>query len=245
MKPELEAVVRLQGLDDRAAELRREIAALPKHVAEIERKLEAHTKKLEADRAALAANLKKRKGLEDDIKAQEQKKLKLRDQMQSVKTNEQFRAFQNEITYCETEIRKYEDQILDLMSEGEPLEKNVKAAEVALAQEKKVVEGEKESARKRTAEDEAALRTVISDRERLAASVQPAILAQYERAKKRWHNSGIADATSGRCSACHIALRPQVFQDLKHGDRVITCESCGRILYYNPPVNLEYEMHQV
>src|SRR3954463_1116979 len=98
MKPELEAVVRLQGLDDRAAELRKEIAALPKHVAEIERKLEAHTKRLEIDRAALTGNVKKRKSLEDDIKAQEQKKAKLRDQMQSAKTNEQYRAFQNEIS---------------------------------------------------------------------------------------------------------------------------------------------------
>ena len=46
--------------------------------------------------------------------------------MLQAKTNEQYRAFQNEIGYCETEIRKSEDRILDLMGEAEPLEKNAK-----------------------------------------------------------------------------------------------------------------------
>jgi len=43
----------------------------------------------------------------------------------------------------------------------------------------------------------------------------------------------------GRCSACNIALRPQYFQDLRKGDQVLVCESCQRILYYNPPQSFE------
>jgi predicted nucleic acid-binding Zn-ribbon protein len=244
MKPEIEAVVRLQSLDDRAAELQKEIAALPKHVAEIERKLDGHTRRLEADRSALAANQKKRKALEDDIKAQEQKIAKLKEQTQLAKTNEQFRAFQNEVSYGESVIQKAEEQILELMTEGEPLEKNVKAAETALAHEKKAVDAEKEHVRKRTAEDDAALKSLMSERQALAASIHGPVLAKYERARKRWRNSGVADATEGRCSACNIALRPQYYQDLRHSESVMVCESCSRILYYNPPVSLEHEMHQ-
>ena len=40
--------------------------------------------------------------------------------MLGAKTNEQYRAFQNEIGFCEQAIRKAEDRILDLMAEGEP-----------------------------------------------------------------------------------------------------------------------------
>ena len=36
MTPEIQAVVKLQSLDTRAAALQKEISALPKHVAEIE-----------------------------------------------------------------------------------------------------------------------------------------------------------------------------------------------------------------
>ena len=109
---------------------------LPKHIAEIEKKLGAHERKLDADRAALAANQKERKKCESDIPVQEQKISKLKDQMLSAKTNEQYRAFQHEIEFCQKEIRRLEDRILELMSESEPLEKNVKAAEAALKEEK-------------------------------------------------------------------------------------------------------------
>lgn len=244
MKPEIEAVVRLQSLDDRAAALQKEIAALPKHVTEIERKLDAHIRQLESEKAVLAGNGKRRRDLEDEIKTHEAKISKLKHQMLEAKTNEQYRAFQNEIGWCETEIRKAEDRILDLMGEAEPLEKNVKAAETALASEKQTVEREKEHARQQTASDEQALQQVKAEREALTASIDTKILGIYERARKRWHGTGIADATDGRCAACYMALRPQYFQDLRRGDKVMTCESCSRILYYNPPVSLEHEMHQ-
>src|SRR5437879_12618601 len=113
MHPDLRLVVRLQEIDNRLGDLAREIATLPKHVAEIEKKLASHERKLEADRAALLANQKERKKCEGDIQVQEQKISKLKDQMQSAKTNDVFKAFQHEIQFCQKEIRKAEDRILD------------------------------------------------------------------------------------------------------------------------------------
>jgi predicted nucleic acid-binding Zn-ribbon protein len=243
MQPELEAVLRVQSLDLRVAELEKEIAALPRHIAEIEKALDVHTRRLEADRAALAANQRDRKRFEDDIKVQEQKVSKLRDQMMQAKTNEQYRAFQHEIEYCENEIRKAEDRILDLMGEAEPLEANVKRAEAALKQEREEVEREKERARKRTAEDERFLAEARGERNGLFSGLTDRTAKAYDRIRKKWKGVAVADATDGRCSACNIALRPQYYQDLKTSDQLMLCESCGRILYYKPPVNLEHEMH--
>ena len=39
-----------------------------------------------------------------------------------------------------------------------------------------------------------------------------------------------------------ITLRAQFAQDLRKGDQLMFCESCGRILFYNPPVNLEADL---
>ncbi len=49
----------------------------------------------------------------------------------------------------------------------------------------------------------------------------------------------VAEAANGRCSACQINLRPQFLQDLRKGGQLMFCESCGRLLYYNPPVSFE------
>jgi hypothetical protein len=235
-------VSRLQTLDLKIAELQREVAALPKHIALIEKALESHVRRLEADRAALAANQKERKRLEDDIKAQEQKVSKLRDQMLGAKTNEQYRAFQNEIEFCEKEVRKFEDRILDLMSESEPLEKNVKAAELALKEEKQQVEAEQTRAREATAKDVKELEGLKADRQKIVADLKPQLYHDYQRIRKKWHGTVVAEVVDGHCTACQIVLRPQFFQDLKRGEDLMFCESCGRILYYNPPIHVEQDL---
>ena len=243
MTVEIEQVTRLQSLDKRIADLEREIATLPKHIAQIEKTLDSHLRRLEADRAALAANQKERKQLEDDVKVETQKISKLRDQMLGAKTNEQYRAFQHEIAFCETTIRNAEDRTLDLMSASEPLDANVKKAEAALKEEKQQVEAEKTRARERTAVDQRQLDEANAERQQLVASLRKPAYSAYERIRKKWRGgSAVAEAVDGRCSACQILLRPQFFQDLRHSQEMMFCESCGRILYYNPPVSFEHDL---
>jgi predicted nucleic acid-binding Zn-ribbon protein len=239
MHPDTRLVSQLQAIDLQMTELEKEVAALPKHIAVIEKTLESHQRRLDADRAALTANQKERKKLEGDIQMHEQKISKLRDQMLGAKTNEQYRAFQHEIEYLQKEIRTAEDRILELMSESESLETAVKTAEVALKDEKRLVETEKSRARERTAADQAQLQQLQAQRVEAAGKLPAATLAEYARIRKKWHGVVIAEATSGRCAACQIVLRPQYLQDLKKGEHLMTCESCGRFLFYNPPVRVE------
>jgi predicted nucleic acid-binding Zn-ribbon protein len=239
MLPDLKLVIRLQEVDNRLTDLNREISALPKHIAEIEKKLVSHQRKLEADRAALAANQKERKKCDTDIQTQEQKISKLKDQMLEAKTNDVYRAFQNEIDFCQKEIRKSEDRILELMSESEPLDKNVKAAEVSLAAEKAHVEAEKSQARERTVVDQKASADLQQERAAIVAGITPAVYQRYMRVCKMRRGIGVAEAVDGRCSVCNMSMRLQFFQELRKGDQVMACESCLRILYYNPPQSME------
>ncbi len=229
----------MQALDKRALELTREIATLPKHVAEIEKKLESHQRKLDVDKAALTANQRERKTREAEIQAQEQKISKLRDQMLQAKTNDQYRAFQNEIGFCEKEIRKAEDRILDLMGESEALTANVAVAEGALKAERAHVEAEKKVARDRTDQDKAALAELGKQREELRISMTPALYTTYEKLRRTRAGVAISEAADGRCLACNIAIRLQFLQELMRQDSVKCCENCGRILVYNPPVSFE------
>lgn len=239
MKPALEPVSKLQNLDMRILELKREVAQLPKQVAEIEKQLEAHTKKLDAEKATLAANHRERKQKELDIQTAQQKISKLKDQMLQAKNNEQYRAFQHEIDYALNEISQAETRILQLMEESEPLEKNVKAAELALGEERKQVDAQKQSAKAQTTADEKEISERAAELRQLLADMPPAIKQTCERIRKK-HNSPLvmAEVVDGRCTACRISLRPQHYQDLKMRDDIQYCEACGRILYYNPPTQV-------
>lgn len=239
MLPDVESAISLQALDLRIANLSKEIAALPKHIEEIEKKLGAHERRLEIDRAALAANAKDRKKLETSVQDFQSKISKLRDQTLGAKTNEQYRAFQNEIEFCEREVRACEDQTLELMGSAELLDKNVRTAEASLKEERGLVEAEKTRAQKRTAADRKRMEELQAERKALVAGMTPAFAANYERIRKSRAGIALSEAIDNRCSQCHITLRPQFLQELKRGQKVMTCESCARILYINPPKSPE------
>ena len=117
--------------------------------------------------------------------------------MLGAKTNEQYRAFQHEIEFCEQAIRKAEDRILDLMAEAEPLDSNVKKAEAALKEEKQQVEAEKARARERTAVDQKQLEKEQVERKGLVAALKPQTYSTYERIRRKWHGSAVAEALEG------------------------------------------------
>src|ERR1700757_4634379 len=144
MDASLELLIRLQEADVESAKLRQSIAALPAHLATIEEKLRAQGLAVEQAEKTVQTEDAKRRRLESDIKDQQQKIAKFRDQSSSVKTNEQFHALQHEIGFVEAEIRRIEDEELSSMIKSESLEAERGEARKAAAAQAKLVDEEKE-----------------------------------------------------------------------------------------------------
>jgi predicted nucleic acid-binding Zn-ribbon protein len=245
MHPDVGKALHLQELDRIISDLRREIASLPKYIAEIEKALGSHLKKLEFDKGVLAANQLDRKKLEVEGKEHQQKISKLKDQMLGAKTNEQYRAFQKEIDYCEAAIGKCDDRGLQLMEESDVLSKNVSAAELALAEEKRGVEERKKEVAAQTDRDKKDLTRFLAERTSLATSIAKPLLATYERLHKRMNDGRVvAKVADSTCMSCNMTIRPQYLADLKLGSEILACENCRRILYIEaPPVDVEAQMN--
>ena len=60
-------------------------------------------------------------------------------------------------------------------------------------------------------------------------------VALFEHVSRARKGHAMAEARDGHCTACHVRLRPQVFNDVRRGDKLVQCESCTRILYVVPP----------
>jgi len=232
MAPEIELVVRLQRIDDQIRALTREIQSLPRQIQEIEQTLAVHQRQLEAEEAALRANQKERRRLEGEIQMLEQKISKLKDQTFEVKTNEQYWALQHEIEYCQGKIREFEDRVLELMLESETLEQNVERARRALEQERLEVERRKREAQEKAERDRQELERARQQRAEIVRQLNPDLYRLYERVSKRYNGFAVARGIDGQCSACHIVMRPQFYQDLRKAEQIMICESCGRLLYY-------------
>jgi predicted nucleic acid-binding Zn-ribbon protein len=235
MNPDLEKLIALQEADREIERLNQEIALLPRRVASIESKLAETRSQLEKAKAAIAATQKDRKKLESEILDHQQKISKYRDQSLSVKTNEQYKALLQEITFAEQAIRACEDKILDGMLAIETQEKNLKTAETELRQETAEIEKEKAEARSRTEQDQKELAEWTARRNQLRSEISPDVVPYYDRVLKLRKSGISAVRGDGKCAACNVMLRPQTYNDVRANDRVITCDSCGRILYYVPP----------
>ena len=44
----------------------------------------------------------------------------------------------------------------------------------------------------------------------------------------------VALVVGGSCSACHVRIRPAAMQILKNAREIVYCDTCKRILYYDP-----------
>jgi len=233
MLPEIENLLHLQEADKEIRRLQDEIAELPKRVAAIEHKLADTKLQLEKAQTAVKADEASRRKYDSAITDLRGKISKYRDQSLAVKTNEQYKALLQEIQFAEKEIAENEDKILELMVNADARDKQVKAAQAELKAESAEIEKEKEDARKRTAEDEKQLTEWRGKRDQMRAGVNEDLLRHYERVSK-FRGSGISEVRDHKCMACQVMLRPQIYNDVRTGQQMVVCDSCQRVLYFNP-----------
>jgi predicted nucleic acid-binding Zn-ribbon protein len=237
MLPEIENLLKLQDVDKEIRRLRDEVAELPKRVAAIEARLAGTKAQLDKAHAAVKTDEAARRKYESSITELRTKISKYRDQSLDVKTNEQYRALLHEIQFAEKEIAANEDKILELMVNADTRDKEVKAAQADLKAETAEIEQEKEQARQRTAEDEKLLAEWRGKRDQLRSGISENLLRHYERVSK-FRGSGIAEVRDHKCMGCQVMLRPQTYNEVRSGKETVVCDSCQRILYFNPKEEL-------
>lgn len=72
------------------------------------------------------------------------------------------------------------------------------------------------------------LRAKVSE---VGKDVSPELLAEYKKIKKNRPNP-VAKVINEQCQGCNMSMPSLVMRKLKEGEKLIECENCGRILYY-------------
>ncbi len=236
MHPDLEKLVALQTHDLEAKRLRDEMAALPKLIASLEAKLAAVT----GQRAVILDLLGKEEALrrrqESGIKDHQAKIARVRKQLDLATTTIQVAAFEHEIAFAQTEISHLEDAELESMESSEALEAQRTLANTAVAAAENILTQERARAAATMAADRTALAAVDTQRQALRPQIGEALLATYDRIAKG-KGTAVAEALNQKCMACQMMLRPQRWNDLRdraNTEETMTCETCGRLLFYDP-----------
>ena len=232
MLADLEQLIKLQKVEDDAAVARARIEQIPATIETLGARLEASTEELAVAQQKLDDSRGDRRELEKKLAAVQTRLDRFREQLMQVKTNKEYQAMQSEIAVAEGEVRRLEDELLERMIEGEDLTAELQRAGDRLTAEKSAVEAERTALDRERGRLEIQLGQMVEERLRHVGTLAPQLLSLFETVAERRNGTVVARARDGRCSACQVRLRPQLFNDVRANSRLIQCESCQRVLYF-------------
>jgi uncharacterized protein len=234
MNPDLEKLVRLHHVDTELKRVLSDLGAIPRHRQEIDDRLARDRSHLDAAKAALEGSQKARKQNEASVQDLEAKRSKYKGQLMDVKTNKEYTAVLHEIEGVERDIKAREDLILEEMEKAEALSQDVKREETDFKAVEADAKREKGELEARTATLGALSQRLGKEHDEVAASVPEELLALYTRVAKQ-RGTGVAEAREGMCQSCHVRMRVQIWVEVRKNDQIFQCESCARVMFYDPP----------
>jgi predicted nucleic acid-binding Zn-ribbon protein len=205
----------------------------------------AELAKLEDDLATLEGQLvevtgrrdevsRRQKRFEDELALVEGKIAEISARLYSgaITIPRELQAMQGEVESLRKRAGSLEDEVLEAMSDREPLDEEIARLEGERARR----DAEGGRLRAAIAELEASIDAeLVSEqaaREEAAATLPADLSALYERLRTQLGGIGAARLVNGRCAGCHLTLPATELDRIRKEppDAVIRCDQCGRLL---------------
>ena len=237
----LDVIEKLLILQDRDRKIRRvetELATIePQRLAMKNRGSSAQTGMDRAKHRVMEIETQ-RKQLELEVETKKGQIEKYGHQQFQTRKNDEYQALAHEIVTCRENISKIEDGQIELMEQAEVAAKGVAEATKILKEAQAIADGEFKLLDEREKNLQKELAELSSNRDALAAVVDDSILDRYERIMNTRGDNVIVDIEHGVCGGCHMKIPPQLIVSCRAQQEITTCTNCGRILYYQPGMDL-------
>ncbi|HMO49785.1 MAG TPA: C4-type zinc ribbon domain-containing protein [Kiritimatiellia bacterium] len=230
----LEKLLVLQDRDRKLRQLLQETRDIPARKQLIESRLKANRDAHTLAQENLKKNAAQIKSIELEIDSVKETIKKYRAQQGQIKSNDQYRALEREIREQMGRIRELEEREIALMEESEPLKTVVTEREQALQLDEASVETDIKALDERFKHIQTEVEEARKNREGLTEGIDPSWLSRYTRIFNNKGDYALVPVENGTCGGCHMKVPPQLVQDAKRGDTMVSCSYCGRLLYWQP-----------
>ncbi len=138
---------------------------------------------------------------------------------------------QDEVAQDRRQLSTVEDKLLELMDQLEGANGQLAQLESALKRETTDWEALQERLRTQIEETEAGLKRLTGSRTQVATQIAAPDQAMYDTLRRQKGGTAVAIVSQRTCQSCRVGLTPSQEQRARQGAEIITCHSCGRILY--------------
>ncbi|MDR2426193.1 MAG: C4-type zinc ribbon domain-containing protein [Endomicrobium sp.] len=230
LRQDLELLYELQEYDIKIENIRNAISDVPLQIDNKQKELEIKKREMEEKKKNYVNLNSLRKEKEAVLDAKEKAIGKHSLELNTIKSNDTYKALLLEIGKAKADKSIIEDEILELMDKIENENKIVKDSETELREFEVKIKSEiaeiEISANKYSDE----IKKIEEERERHKLKVNKNILQQYERIREGRNGQGISIIEGESCGGCGMVLRPQLINQAQKCHDLIFCDNCSRIL---------------
>jgi uncharacterized protein len=229
--PDLEQLLIIQDRQQKIRQIQAEIKTLPHQKANLDAQLATSVAGVEALKQKGRQVEVDRKNLELDVGTRSNSIAKLRTQQYETRKNDEFAAMGNEIQRYENEIKKIEDDELELMMQADKLKAELVEEEKKAGATKESISRQLVDLDEKSKTLEARLQELTKERAELATKIDEDLLDRFDRLFESKGDAAIVALEHNVCTGCHMKVTTATVMHAKAGKEIVSCEQCGRILY--------------
>lgn len=234
LQEQLPLLFELQQTDTEILAVQDKLKSVPNKIKRLEESIYVYQQKLEEKQKQLADAEREQRSKAGALEMQQEQRRKSQARLREVKTNKEYQAVDQEISFLIGKEAEIEDEILEIMLLIDQLKEE-------LNQQQKAFDGEQAKKNEQKAEYEKEtddLKSQIADYQEKRLNFQPKIhpdlINRYQEWFKRQGTGLISLVVDNACGSCHLRVPPQTLQQARKNEQIIRCGSCQRILYVPP-----------
>jgi len=233
VSPELSQLIELQELDLEILRISDRLARIPVERDQIENEFNQRASEFLALKDTHRQTLEQRTQREQELATTQVNLEKFEQDKMRVKNEKEYTAVLREIDAARKHVSALESEILTLMEAADKFDNEITEKTPEVEQLRAQVDQTLATLDQECRTGDKQLAAINQRRSQLASLLPKALFSTYDRMSRLRRGQALAEISNeGICAVCRMRVRPKVFSDVRKGDQLITCESCGRILYY-------------
>ncbi len=237
-RDDLERLVRLQAAELEVRDLQADLDGLPAAREACQGRVRAAEDAVQGAEDDRDESNKEHRRLEGKLQEAEAQIDKYREHEMQVKTNQQLWALQDEIKTVQDRIGRTEEAILEQLEAADTLTAAIgqRNEELVAAKAETAVETTEIDVHEKELAGQ--LEHGRGEVQQLRGEIAPDHLGLYERIAAVRGGVAIAEGIEGRCNACNVRLRPQIWVQVLNVGEPQQCDACKRIVFCRDTLTL-------
>ena len=232
MQQDLANLLKLQELDLKTIDIRRELDDIPAQIEDVRQNVETIRIILQKEQKRLEEAEGWKTDKENEISLQNDLLTKSKSKLQAARNEKENKAAQREIDTIKKNISDQEKELMELMEAIEQYRIAIDEHKKEFAELEEHLHATESDGKARMDEIQATLSQTDGGRKELTSQITQRTLRAYERVQKKL-GTAIVSITEPTCAGCNFGVLPQKFIELQRGESIITCQNCLRILIFS------------